>query len=205
MTCSECHIDQPPDAFYSRRDGARVNRCKECYRRKQRAYNARPEVKAKARAARREKRQQPGALAAERETRRRYLADPLTRQQYNERQRAYYRNRYRSDPKFRAQQLAKQRNRYARGGRGYRRHRWALADAQVQATGFTFCVLCQRRMPPDVLTVDHIVPCHDGGTDEVENLQLACGPCNTRKQARSMEQAIEYTVAALGPVQGVLS
>lgn len=30
-------------------------------------------------------------------------------------------------------------------------------------------------------TVDHVIPQAHGGTDELENLVLACGPCNVRK------------------------
>jgi 5-methylcytosine-specific restriction endonuclease McrA len=34
------------------------------------------------------------------------------------------------------------------------------------------------------LTIDHIFPRALGGGDEMENLQVLCGPCNSRKGAR---------------------
>jgi len=39
------------------------------------------------------------------------------------------------------------------------------------------------------LTVDHIVPRSQGGTDSWENLITACEPCNRRKGNRTPEQA----------------
>lgn len=36
---------------------------------------------------------------------------------------------------------------------------------------------------PDV-TIEHILPRHHGGGDEVENLALACKPCNNEKGMR---------------------
>ena len=40
----------------------------------------------------------------------------------------------------------------------------------------------------DRLTVDHIIPCSEGGTDALSNLVLACGRCNRRRGATSVEE-----------------
>lgn len=34
------------------------------------------------------------------------------------------------------------------------------------------------------LQVDHTIPLAQGGTDDLDNLVLCCGPCNARKGAR---------------------
>lgn len=34
------------------------------------------------------------------------------------------------------------------------------------------------------LTVDHVVPVSQGGSDDLDNLQTLCGPCNSSKGAR---------------------
>jgi 5-methylcytosine-specific restriction endonuclease McrA len=36
-----------------------------------------------------------------------------------------------------------------------------------------------------IYNIDHIIPQINGGSDEVDNLQLLCQPCNTSKSGRS--------------------
>ncbi|MCS6789581.1 MAG: HNH endonuclease [Bacteroidia bacterium] len=48
------------------------------------------------------------------------------------------------------------------------------------------CVYCGS---PHNLTVDHVIPRSQGGTDSWENLVTACGSCNHRKGNRTPEQA----------------
>lgn len=43
---------------------------------------------------------------------------------------------------------------------------------------------CRRCGATDDLQVDHIIPVIHGGTEDLENLQTLCGPCNRHKGAR---------------------
>jgi 5-methylcytosine-specific restriction endonuclease McrA len=53
------------------------------------------------------------------------------------------------------------------------------------------CIHCNRRLlvaadgaPISNATIEHIQPRNHGGTDHIENLALACGPCNFEKGRR---------------------
>lgn len=46
------------------------------------------------------------------------------------------------------------------------------------------CIICQST---ERLTLDHIVPISQGGSNELENLQLLCVACNSSKGPKSME------------------
>ena len=53
------------------------------------------------------------------------------------------------------------------------------------------CIHCQRKLalspegkPLGGATLEHIVPKNHGGTDEVENLAIACTRCNSEKGLR---------------------
>lgn len=41
-------------------------------------------------------------------------------------------------------------------------------------------------------TVEHLVPLSRGGTNWPSNLALACGPCNARKGAKTVEEFLEF-------------
>ena len=43
------------------------------------------------------------------------------------------------------------------------------------------CRGCGEAVPARIMTVDHIHPFSQGGTDELKNLQLLCGSCNSTK------------------------
>jgi len=44
---------------------------------------------------------------------------------------------------------------------------------------------CAQCGSQENLTIDHVVPMSQGGTDEVENLQFLCRSCNSRKSDKA--------------------
>lgn len=43
------------------------------------------------------------------------------------------------------------------------------------------CWWCERNLPKEELTMDHITPKSKGDSDNLENLKLACRPCNQKR------------------------
>jgi 5-methylcytosine-specific restriction endonuclease McrA len=43
------------------------------------------------------------------------------------------------------------------------------------------CYWCHAEFPPNQLTLDHLKPRSRGGSNKLENLRLACFPCNNRR------------------------
>jgi len=54
---------------------------------------------------------------------------------------------------------------------------WETLKAQYNWT----CPCCKKDETTIKLTRDHIIPISKGGTDNIENIQPLCRPCNTRK------------------------
>lgn len=46
------------------------------------------------------------------------------------------------------------------------------------------CVFCKQWFLWEDITIDHIIPKRDGGTDDLSNLQCACRSCNSSKRDR---------------------
>lgn len=46
---------------------------------------------------------------------------------------------------------------------------------------------CEDRLHEKHLDVDHILAYDNGGLDELDNYQLLCGNCNSKKGNRDME------------------
>lgn len=59
--------------------------------------------------------------------------------------------------------------------------------AGIKAAADFTCLACQRREPEIKLTLDHVVPLSRGGKHCVENIQPLCGPCNSSKNARTID------------------
>lgn len=51
------------------------------------------------------------------------------------------------------------------------------------------CAYCSKKEVP--LQIEHVVPKARSGSNRISNLTLACGPCNTRKGARSIEEFVK--------------
>jgi 5-methylcytosine-specific restriction endonuclease McrA len=43
------------------------------------------------------------------------------------------------------------------------------------------CYWCHESFPANQLTLDHLKPRSRGGSNKLENLRLACFPCNNRR------------------------
>ena len=55
------------------------------------------------------------------------------------------------------------------------------------------CIYCHIEFSDEIpYTIDHVVPIAAGGPNTDENIQLLCGPCNSRKHTTSHEDFIEY-------------
>lgn len=44
-----------------------------------------------------------------------------------------------------------------------------------------FCWYCARYVRSRDATLDHVIPQSIGGTDDMQNLVMACAPCNNKK------------------------
>ena len=61
----------------------------------------------------------------------------------------------------------------------YRKHKSTLYAVQKQK-----CAGCCTELPPWNMTIDHIEPKAKGGGNCIDNLQLLCSPCNSKKGSR---------------------
>jgi 5-methylcytosine-specific restriction endonuclease McrA len=50
-----------------------------------------------------------------------------------------------------------------------------------KATGTAPCFYCGKLLTCNNLTIDHFIPKSKGGTNEIQNLRLACKRCNSDK------------------------
>jgi 5-methylcytosine-specific restriction endonuclease McrA len=54
------------------------------------------------------------------------------------------------------------------------------------------CYYCGKSVPPDKLTMDHVVPLSRGGKSARNNLVAACKECNNRKKNSLVFEWEEY-------------
>lgn len=62
-----------------------------------------------------------------------------------------------------------------------------LTNAALFRRDDNLCLYCGARLPPRLLTRDHVVPVSKGGRDEWGNVVSACKPCNQRKDNALLE------------------
>lgn len=63
-----------------------------------------------------------------------------------------------------------------------------VAELLVRQGGL--CEYCRCDITPKNKTVDHIVPLSKGGRNDVENLQILCRPCNSRKGVKDASEFV---------------
>ena len=61
---------------------------------------------------------------------------------------------------------------------------YGLKQELTQRQGNT-CAYCGRQLPVRAFEIDHMMPVYRGGSNEKENLQVLCRPCNKRKGIQS--------------------
>lgn len=67
----------------------------------------------------------------------------------------------------------------------------------AERDGGWYCHYCHARLAPVGLmmpTLDHILAQSKGGTDDIDNLVLACGPCNSAKRDRPYEDFLDKAI-----------
>jgi len=69
------------------------------------------------------------------------------------------------------------------------RKKWELIRRSGSRWGK--CHYCGAQCAFSELTLDHIVPVADGGSNSLDNLVLACRPCNVRKGKKSKDEFLK--------------
>lgn len=104
-----------------------------------------------------------------------------------ERSRRYFRARYDRNPELTKEQLRRHEQvRRARevGAEGH----YTLAEWEMLKEIYGHkCLACGRSSDERPLTVDHVVPLIEGGSNTIDNIQPLCKPCNSAKHTKTID------------------
>lgn len=81
---------------------------------------------------------------------------------------------------------AKARQARYRERRGLTESQWSVLRAQIIERDGEVCGYCAKPATPPF--VDHMVPLAKGGSNDPENLIVACGPCNGGKAGKTYSE-----------------
>lgn len=97
--------------------------------------------------------------------------------------RYYINHAYRMTCSFRAARIRQDAMRRKKQGRHFRKNRWLIKRQLIERDG-QICICCKQGFEWEELTFDHIIRLKDGGSSELDNLQLLCEVCHTAKTKR---------------------
>lgn len=61
-------------------------------------------------------------------------------------------------------------------------------EDNIKRYGTLTCIYCKEPIQFGKDTLEHIVPCGKGGTNEYSNLAIACKSCNSRKNCKTVQE-----------------
>ena len=67
-----------------------------------------------------------------------------------------------------------------------------VKEENIKKYGVLTCIYCLIPIQPGQDSLDHLVPVSRGGTNEYENLSIACRKCNSKKRTRTHDEYFEY-------------
>ena len=67
--------------------------------------------------------------------------------------------------------------------------------------GWYRCVSCGKSFRKGDIDIDHILPQHHGGSDDLDNLQCMCKHCNRSKQDDTRHSVEDYAAAMIDELE----
>lgn len=111
--------------------------------------------------------------------------------EYTHRQRSYKQAWVKQNKGKHLASFHRRRARLRSGGGSYTVAEWQALCEQYDHR----CLACGKQEPVIKLTVDHVLPVVQGGSNSIDNIQPLCGPCNSSKGARHIDyRAIDAEV-----------